>query len=80
MPCRQRLSTLRHLETHGRAEINRALLSAKAEELDKKIKELTSMRDGLRHAAVCKAPNHFECISHNFLKEKPNFATVSNAE
>ena len=42
-------------------EINRALLSAKAEELDKKIKELTSMCDGLRHAAVCKAPNHFEC-------------------
>jgi DNA-binding transcriptional MerR regulator len=41
--------------------INRALLSTKAEELDKKIKELTSMRDGLRHAAVCKAPNHFEC-------------------
>ncbi len=42
-------------------EINRALLAAKAEDLDKKIKELTSMRDGLRHAAVCKAANHFEC-------------------
>ncbi len=42
-------------------EINRALLLAKADELDKKIKELTSMRDGLRHAAVCHAPNHFEC-------------------
>lgn len=43
------------------AKINRALLSAKADELDKKIKELTSMRDGLRHAANCTAPNHFEC-------------------
>lgn len=42
-------------------EINRALLLAKAEELDKKIKELASMRDGLRHAAVCNAPSHFEC-------------------
>jgi DNA-binding transcriptional MerR regulator len=41
--------------------INRELLSAKATELDKKIKELTSMRDGLMHAAVCQAPNHFEC-------------------
>ncbi len=41
--------------------INRARLSAKAEELDRKIKELTSLRDGLRHAAVCNAPNHFEC-------------------
>jgi len=41
--------------------INRALLLAKAGELDRKIKELTSMRDGLLHAAVCQAPNHFEC-------------------
>ncbi len=42
-------------------EINRAQLSSKADELDKNIKELTAMRDGLRHAAVCTAPNHFEC-------------------
>jgi len=42
-------------------DINRALLSAKADELDRKIKELTSMRDGLRHAVACKAPSHFEC-------------------
>ncbi len=41
--------------------INRELLSTKASELDKKITELTAMRDGLRHAAVCQAPNHFEC-------------------
>lgn len=41
--------------------INRELLSAKASELDRKIKELTTMRDGLRHAAICQAPNHFEC-------------------
>lgn len=41
--------------------INRALLLAKADELDKKIKELGAMRDGLRHAAACRAPSHFEC-------------------
>lgn len=41
--------------------INRDLLLIKADELDSKIVELTSMRDGLRHAAVCQAPNHFEC-------------------
>jgi DNA-binding transcriptional MerR regulator len=41
--------------------INIQLLLAKAGELDRKIRELTSMRDGLMHAAVCKAPNHFEC-------------------
>jgi len=42
-------------------EINRSLLLAKADELDKQINELVSMRDGLRHAAACKAPSHFEC-------------------
>lgn len=41
--------------------INRRLLAEKADELDNKIAELTAMRDGLRHAAACKAPNHFAC-------------------
>jgi DNA-binding transcriptional MerR regulator len=42
-------------------DINRALLLAKADELDARIKELTQVRNGLRHAAVCRAPSHFEC-------------------
>ncbi|MGV2831806.1 helix-turn-helix domain-containing protein [Myxosarcina sp. GI1(2024)] len=42
-------------------EIDRVLLLAKTNEFDKKIEELTAMRDGLRHAAACTAPNHFEC-------------------
>ena len=33
-------------------DINRALLLAKADELDRKIRELTAMRNGLRHAAA----------------------------
>lgn len=41
--------------------INCRLLAEKADELDKKIAELIAMRDGLRHAVACKAPNHFEC-------------------
>ena len=47
--------------TQQGVEINRPLLLAKADELDTKIKELTSMRDGLRHVAACKAPSHFDC-------------------
>ncbi len=47
--------------TEKEAKIDRTLLLTKADELDKKIKELSSMRDGLRHAAVCSAENHFEC-------------------
>ncbi len=45
----------------GRPCIDRQLLAAQAEILDKKVRELVAMRDGLRHAAVCSAPSHMEC-------------------
>ena len=37
------------------------MLAAKAEELDRTIRGLTAIRDGLRHAAKCPAPSHMEC-------------------
>lgn len=55
------LDEIAEMFTPDGSDINRALLLTKADELDKTIEELTAMRDGLRHAAVCKAPNHFEC-------------------
>lgn len=45
----------------GRPRIDRDLLSAKAKELDRTIRKLTAMRNGLRHAAACPAPSHMEC-------------------
>ncbi|GJJ01675.1 transcriptional regulator [Duganella rhizosphaerae] len=45
----------------GDLSIDRHLLTAKADDLDRTIKKLTTMRDGLRHAAVCKAASHMEC-------------------
>ncbi len=45
----------------GQPAINRDQLAAKAEELDTTIRRLTTMRDGLRHAAACPAPSHMEC-------------------
>ncbi len=45
----------------GRPRIDRQRLAAKAEELDRTIRELSAMRDGLRHAAACRAPSHMEC-------------------
>lgn len=45
----------------GRPSINRRMLSAKAAELDRTIRRLSAMRDGLRHAAACRAPSHLEC-------------------
>ena len=45
----------------GRPRIDRRMLEAKAEELDKTIRKLTDMRDGLRHAVACPARSHMEC-------------------
>jgi len=36
----------------GRPRIDRKMLTAKAEALDRTIRKLTDMRDGLRHAAA----------------------------
>jgi len=45
----------------GRPKIDRQLLAGKADELDRTIRKLSAMRDGLRHAAACPAPSHMEC-------------------
>ena len=45
----------------GRPRLDRQLLAAKAEELDRTIRTLSAMRDSLRHAAACPAPSHMEC-------------------
>ena len=45
----------------GRPRIDRAMLSAKADELDLRMAKLRAMRDSLRHAAVCPARSHMEC-------------------
>jgi DNA-binding transcriptional MerR regulator len=45
----------------GRLRIDRHMLAAKANELDRAIRKLKAMRDGLRHAAACRAPSHMEC-------------------
>ena len=45
----------------GRPRIDRKMLTAKAQELDRTIRKLIAMRNGLRHAAACPAPSHMEC-------------------
>lgn len=51
----------RMFASDGSPRIDRQMLAAKADELDRTIGELAAMRDGLRHAAVCPAPSHLEC-------------------
>lgn len=45
----------------GRPKVDRQMLLAKADELDRTIRELSAVRDGLRHTAACRAPSHMEC-------------------
>src|SRR5512139_448799 len=45
----------------GKPRIDRRALADKADELERTIRRLSAMRDGLRHAAECKAPSHMEC-------------------
>jgi len=45
----------------GRVRIDRQKLAAEASELDATIRQLTAMRNGLRHAVACTAPSHMEC-------------------
>ena len=44
----------------GKPRIDRRMLAAKVEELDRTIHELIAMRNGLQHAAACRAPSHME--------------------
>jgi DNA-binding transcriptional MerR regulator len=51
----------RMLTPDGTPRIDRAVLLGKIAELDRKIRDLTTMRNGLRHAVACRAPSHMEC-------------------
>ena len=60
----------------GRPRINRQKLEEKAEALDRTIRELSAMRDGLRHAAACRAPSHMECPTFQRLIRAANSGAV----
>lgn len=45
----------------GRVRIDRRMLAARADEVDRTIRRLSALREGLRHAAACQAPSHLEC-------------------
>lgn len=47
----------------GRLRIDRKLLADKADQLDVTIRQLSALRNGLRHAAACPAHSHLECPS-----------------
>jgi hypothetical protein len=46
-----------------RGAVDRSRLSAKADELEARVRRLAAIGEGLRHAARCPEPSHFECPS-----------------
>jgi DNA-binding transcriptional MerR regulator len=51
----------RMLGDGGSLEVDRKALQRKADELDRSIRLMTALREGLRHVAQCPAPQHLEC-------------------
>lgn len=51
----------RMLHVGGRVRVDRQVLAARADAFDVQIRQLTAIRDGLRHASVCPVADHFEC-------------------
>ncbi|GAA5235145.1 MerR family transcriptional regulator [Verticiella sediminum] len=49
------------LSPDGAVQVDRKMLSAKADEIDATIKRLRTMSQGLRHAAACPAAHHAQC-------------------
>jgi DNA-binding transcriptional MerR regulator len=51
----------------GRPDIPREQLRARADELQRQMIGLRTLRDALRHVADCRAPTHLECPSFRAL-------------
>jgi DNA-binding transcriptional MerR regulator len=62
----------------GAPDIDRALLSAKADELERMVRRLKAMVDGLRHAAACPAPSHAACPSFQRLLKAAAAGALEN--
>ncbi|WP_445365113.1 helix-turn-helix domain-containing protein [Microbulbifer sp. ANSA001] len=65
------LNEIASLFTYGsKPNIDREQLLDKADELDKNIRRLKAMRDGLRHVANCPEENQLECPNFQGLIKK----------
>lgn len=63
----------------GKVSIDRAVLASKADDLDRLVKRLKAMSDGLRHAAVCRAPSHVQCPSFQRLLKAAAAGTLESS-
>ncbi|WP_269931045.1 helix-turn-helix domain-containing protein [Aminobacter sp. HY435] len=61
----------------GRPDIPRQLLHARADELERQMRDLRLLRDALRHVADCPAPSHLECASFRQLLKSATHGSVA---
>jgi DNA-binding transcriptional MerR regulator len=54
---------------NGLPDLPRAALHQRADAIDRQIRDLTALRDTLRHVADCLAPSHMECPTFRRLVE-----------
>lgn len=64
----------------GEPNIDRGMLSSKADELDRMVKRLKAMSEGLRHAAACPAPSHAACPSFQRLLKAACAGALENRQ
>jgi DNA-binding transcriptional MerR regulator len=64
----------------GEPHIDRQALAAKADEIDRMVKRLKAMSEGLRHAAACPAPSHAACPSFQRLLKAAASGALENQQ
>ena len=73
------LDEIRRMFTPGGApNIDRLMLSSKADELERMVKRLKAMIEGLRHAAACPAASHAACPSFQRLLKAAAAGALEN--
>lgn len=63
---------------NGRADLPRDRFRAKADKLERQIRDLASLRDMLRHIADCPAPTHLECPTFRGLLTSATRGTLAD--
>ncbi|MBT0571054.1 helix-turn-helix domain-containing protein [Curvibacter sp. CHRR-16] len=66
--------------SNGLPDLPRVVLHQKADAIDRQIKELTALRDTLRHVADCPAPSHLECATFRRLVEVAGKRNILHAK
>lgn len=64
----------------GELNIDRGMLASKADELDRMVKRLKAMSEGLRHAAACPATSHAACPSFQRLLKAASAGALENRQ